>query len=827
MYKWKFSSKLFVVTLFANYAALAVPQLDNPILPVDSVATTEDTVSLFNNPAGLSHHPNQFSFFYGWLGDNTSNSFSSIAAFSFLTLGYDSMDFYDATLNKNVDLKRFSLAYSSYIYKPIFSWGFNNTWFFSDNSTYDNLSNLSFGLQARPFRILAAGLSFKNINQPAYNGKDLETRVIAGLALRPLGKFITLAADFELLGYNAQDQIPIQLSVKTILPMNVFVHSKYELQSKDFTINIGWEAQNLRMQYATSTNNFNNNIKNNQLQNHLLGLTFSNETFSNRTFGKKYLEIVFNEEIKERKTDSFLFPSKSYTVYELVNGIDQAAEDPGIKGILLKIENARGGFGKIQEIRNALIRFKKKGKKIIAFSASPGNREYYLASVANHIVVPESGTVSIIGLKAELFFFKDLLEKIGVEADFIAVGEYKSAMEMFMKKEPSAANREAIQSLLGSLSSSLIRDIAKARKLSENKVKELIDIGFISAQRAKNEKLIDGNMFYTDLKKEISEGDPKKKKLKFEAGDLISARGYFNRKLYIRDWGPRTTIAILHIGGAIVSGKSDSGGIFSEFTTGADTIEETVDWIAGQSNIEGIILRVDSPGGSGLASDIIWNSLKKLKKKKKKIYVSFSDVAASGGYYVACAGDAIFANEGTITGSIGVFGGKFSLKGLYQKLGINKTIIRQAKHAAIFTEADRFTDSERLLMREHLKEFYELFLKRVSTSRNKTRDETHKIAKGRVWTGSQAKKNGLVDHIGGLALALEMMKTALKIPPKYPVQIIHLPEQSEFQFINASDIAKTLGFNEDLRRAAQLTLQQSKFKDNEVLFLLPYKLDVK
>ncbi|MCB1318241.1 MAG: signal peptide peptidase SppA [Leptospiraceae bacterium] len=317
----------------------------------------------------------------------------------------------------------------------------------------------------------------------------------------------------------------------------------------------------------------------------------------------------------------------------------------------------------------------------------------------------------------------------------------------------------------------------------------------------------------------------KREKSWYEKTKIANARDFFSAKVERKSWGSLKRIAIVHIDGTITGGKNSGGGLFSSQSTGSETISNVLERLREDDAVAGVIIRVDSPGGSGLASDIIWNGIRRLRAKNKKVYISFADVAASGGYYVACGGEKIFSNEGTLTGSIGVFGGKFTLKGLYEKIGINKTIIRQSPNAAIFTEAEKFSDDERKLMTAHLEEFYQIFLTRVGEAREMKKETVHESARGRVWTGKQAHERKLVDHMGGLLVALEMMKTALK---DREYEITQYPaDQGLFSMANTEAVMKVLGLEGLVSRAAKNAMQNQKFRDSEVLMMMPAQIEVK
>ena len=438
--------------------------------------------------------------------------------------------------------------------------------------------------------------------------------------------------------------------------------------------------------------------------------------------------------------------------------LHQAARDKSIKGVLLKIESVEVGWARLNELQTAVADVRKAGKPVWACMNDCGNKDYLLAASCDRILMPESGTLMLTGLRAEVTFYKNLLDMLDIKADMLRVGAFKSAAEPYTRSEMSAEFREEMEAILDDCYQDMVSQIAAARKLPEDNVKRIIDEGLISVNRAKEIGLIDEVAYEDQFVTLLAGGDQvqdvriredyKKKKFNTDL-DLFSVMELLSGSSS-NTGSTRPRIAILRLEGPIVSG-SDPMGFLSESTINSDKIVPLIHKISKDSNVKAIVLRVDSPGGSALASDLIWRAL---EASGKPVVASMGDTAASGGYYISMGAEAIFAEPGTLTGSIGVVGGKVALDGLMKKVGVTTTVISRGKNSGVMSIAEGFSDSERDAMQGMLNTIYEQFTQKAAAGRKMEHAKLETLARGRVYTGRQAKALGLVDHLGTLADAV-------------------------------------------------------------------------
>ena len=538
---------------------------------------------------------------------------------------------------------------------------------------------------------------------------------------------------------------------------------------------------------------------------------------------RSYLTINLEEPFSEEKKEGNSFFSENLTFFEILKAIETAKEDSQILGIIITGKHFAGGWGQAEELRRSLEYFHNESSKpVYAYLESASNKEYYIATAAQSISMPQAGTLELTGLKSEMFFLKGLLDKVGVEADFIHIGKYKSAPEMFTNKEPSPFNEEQVKGIIHGISVELKRAIAHGRRKHDIKAENLDTIlneGFFSAQKAKDKGLIDKVEYFENMKDSILSEKVS------EFGWQVKLTDYVKTQFYDDTWGPRPALAVVVMEGDIISGTSRDKGFFSGASIGSDTMVEIIQSIRANRRVEAVVIRINSPGGSGLASDIIWNELRALSAEKKHVVISLGNVAASGGYYIAVGADQIVANQTTLTGSIGVFAGKFSMKGLYAMLGVNKKVYTTHSKGAIFSEADKFSPEERALLKEHLKEFYSLFISRVQRSRaNLSRQEVEENAQGHVYTGSEAKKRKMVDHIGGLMLAIELARLKAGLDKDNMDTLIYPNEARDiFSLGNPTRLALPAA----VEQAMKLMSTTDHFEDDKIYFMMPYEIEVK
>ena len=518
---------------------------------------------------------------------------------------------------------------------------------------------------------------------------------------------------------------------------------------------------------------------------------------------RQYIEVSIHGPYVEAKSP-FAFGQTLKTVRSLTSELDLIRKNEKAIGVILKIRNLGTGWAKLQEIQNKIIQLRESGKVVISHINGGGNMEYLLACAADQIFLTPTGTVGLTGLRAEVMFYAGLFKKLDIEAEMIAIGKYKSAVEPFTQDRMSEPFREAIDAVLDDLHVQQVEMIAGGRThLDAVAVAQLIDGGPFTAQEALENGLVDGLLYYDELLSSVKtesanpiEFVTTHGKTSKEAPDLTGFAGLMRvfsmlsppKKSAQSSDTPR--IALIYAIGPILTDVPDSPFGTGEIIT-SRKFTEALRQVRTDNSTKAAVIRIDSPGGSALASDLIWREVF-LTQREKPVVVSMSDIAGSGGYYIAMAAGTIVAQPATITGSIGVFGGKFNLKGLYNKLGLTKEVVTRGRNANIYSDYGSFTSTERERVEKLIKTVYEDFVRKAAEGRGKTEEEIHEIAQGRVWTGKQAKEIGLVDVLGGLDIALSVAKANAGLKEDDEVQIFVMPKPKTFFEILVDDMEKNL-----------------------------------
>ncbi len=507
----------------------------------------------------------------------------------------------------------------------------------------------------------------------------------------------------------------------------------------------------------------------------------------------RYTVLEVEGAIPETLPPVYLLEPKGNTLHDLLRQIAQARADRSVRGIIVRIGQMDAGWAKVQDIHDALMRCRRlEGKEVVTVLEGGDNMSYYLASAGSRVVLLPSGQLMLVGLRAEAIFAKGLLDKIGVTGEFVQAGKYKGATEPLTRSEPTPAFRESLESTLDDYYQQLLAGIADGRGIPVSRADTLVKGGPYTAQQAREARLVDDVMFYDQLLDDLKKAHGDNLVIQPPAPAQPEAQKVTSMNLFQLLMGGRQprragaagpAIAVVYAVGPIMMGESDGLGLGDEIVH-SRTFSKVIRKAADDENVKAIVLRIDSPGGSAEASDEIWRELR-LADARKPVIASLSDTAASGGYYIAAGARAIYAQPGCLTGSIGVFGGKIVLKGLFDKLGLNVVIIDRGGRAgldSLFTDLDA---EDRAKLEALVEDTYRLFLARVAETRHgKSAEQIDKVAQGRVWTGSQAQKNGLVDSLGGLPQAIEAAKKAAGIPAGQAVEIIYLPQpRSLFEYI--------------------------------------------
>lgn len=511
------------------------------------------------------------------------------------------------------------------------------------------------------------------------------------------------------------------------------------------------------------------------------------------------------------------------TVRGFVDNLRKAGRDSRIKTVLLMPSGLQLPYwGKVQELRDAVLAFRKTGKRVVAFLEYGGDREYYLASAADKVYLLPSSPLDLSGIASYEIFLRGAFDKAGAYPDFVHIGEYKSAANQLTEKGFTPEHREMIESLNRDMYDQLVRGIAEGRKKSEAEVRALIDQGPFVAEDALRLGLVD-DLAYED---QLGEREPS---LGEDEMDRVEGRNYLRVAPSAVGFRPRSRIALVYAVGTIASGKSSFDPL-NGTVLGSQTLIEQIRDAREDSSIKAIVLRVDSPGGSALASDVIWRELMVTRRAdaSRPLVVSMSDLAASGGYYIAMAGDAIVAQPGTLTGSIGVVGGKVAIGGTLNKLGVNHDAIVSGPSAGIGSPFTPFTASQRAKVLEMMQTIYDDFVAKAAESRKTTPEQIDAVAQGRVWTGQQARERGLVDALGGLDTAIALAKERANIPKDEDVELVvftgrrTLYDALTEQFSGSASLLGILGGRNEARAIAGATAPFRLFKRGEPLALMPF-----
>ena len=536
--------------------------------------------------------------------------------------------------------------------------------------------------------------------------------------------------------------------------------------------------------------------------------------------GNSALVLRLRDEIPERppvELPEFLGGSAGVTVANVWMSLRKAAVDPHIKAVVLEPETLAVGWARLEEFRRDLEQFRKSGKPVYAFLRMPGAREYYLALAADRIYLGPQEPLILKGMRAELMYFKNTLEKIGVSVEVEHAGKYKDFGDMFTRAGMSPETREVIGSVVDDLYGNLVARIAAARGKSPDEVRAIIDQGPFTAAQARQAGLVDELRFEDQVWGELKD--------RLHSGELnkVSLDKYMKVPPESVGLQGRSRIALLIGEGDIVRGSpGDDASAGSSITSYG--FDKLLRQLAADSLIKGVVVRINSPGGEVMASDEIWHEMN-LLSKKKPLVVSMSDVAASGGYYMALTGDPLVAYPQTVTGSIGVVYGKPNLHGLYDKLGITKDAIQRGKHAAIDSDYTSLAPDERQLLRRAIDENYRDFVAKVAAARHRPFDDIEPLAQGRVWMGDQAKTRGLVDELGGLDTALDLVKKKAGIPAPEQVTLLMYPARR-----NVIDVLLSRSQNDMLESQLARVFGRMPFHawmHGGLLRAMPYWIDVR
>jgi len=486
------------------------------------------------------------------------------------------------------------------------------------------------------------------------------------------------------------------------------------------------------------------------------------------------LMLDLNSGIVESGSDSpfaKLEMNNAYVLKDVVQALDKASRDPRVAAVVARFDGGHLGMAKAQELRDAVLAFRKSGKRAVLFSSSMGESSaatvgYYTASAFQEIWLQPSGDVGLTGFMAESPFFREALDFIGVKPEFGARYEYKSAIETFTSKQFSNEARQSLEKLLGAWTAQVVNGIAEARGLKPEQVQALIDRSPLLAQEARDGGLVDRLAYWDEAEKSLTDGGAK----------LVDIADYAARS----PEEPGTLkVALIYGVGAVQRGDGDNSPFSDGGVMSSERITKAFRDAVKDSSVKAILFRIDSPGGSYTASDAIWREVVNARAAGKPVVVSMGDVAASGGYFAAMAADKIIAEPGTITGSIGVFSGKMVVADLWKKLGVSWDEVHSGQNAGMWSSNQPFSPAAWERMNAMLDHVYLDFTGKAEQARKITPDAMDKLARGRIWPGDEAKTVGLIDETGGYATAFAAIRQLARQPTQMPVNLVQFPKPKE------------------------------------------------
>ena len=480
-----------------------------------------------------------------------------------------------------------------------------------------------------------------------------------------------------------------------------------------------------------------------------------------------------------------LFPSEA-SLQDMQSVVEMIGNDRRIHGVVLRLGPLRAGPSTLHSLRRMLLGLRAEGKRLVAWLPSATTWDYYLASACDEVILPQSGRLSVLGLRAEAMFLKDTLALAGLEADLEAIAEYKVSPDTFRRSTMTEPHREMLDAVLDSLFDELVAAIAEGRGLDPARVRELIDAMPLTPAEAVEAGLVDAVLYEDELPAYLPSsagpvsGPPDRREGNGD-GTSTSLLTWREAARWLHKpvtWTTRQLVGVVSLEGLIVPGRSRRAPVpiplpFGEAQAGAETIVQALRRAEADKRIAAVIFHVESPGGSALASDLICREVRRLRERKP-VVVLMGGQDTSGGYYVSALADRIVARPHTLTGSIGIWGGKFILADLYGKLGVGRELLQRGAMAGLYSEMAPFSEEERALVRRDLGEAYARFKARVAEGRGMTEEQVEEIARGRVWTGAQALEIGLVDELGDLKTALAAAKKLAGLEPEREYTVVQV-----------------------------------------------------
>lgn len=792
--------------------AIVVPQAFTQEVPFPEdvfyyapAATSFGPEAVWVNPAVLGpYKPSTFALMTDYADDDIFKSWGAVITRDGLGAAYRRIN-----NDSGEDFKEYLFA-GGFSLGSSLSLGGSYRYFSSGPSPYDNRHYWNIGVTSRGNSPFALGAVWSNLNKTALGGDDTEVIQRYSLGYRPHGNVVTLAVDALSSKITAEDDWTFIYHAQVIPTRGLYVEAFID-SDKNFQLGV---RANLLEYFVGTQTNFDSD-GDHRFTHLYLGATDAGQPSLLKAKPRR-LSLGINGRLPENPIQT-VFGARRLAFTDVLLGIYRAAKDESVSEMVLHLDNLSISLAQAQELREAMQWFRDQGKSVVSHITGPNNIAYYVACAGDSILIPPVSDLDLIGLRAELTFYAGTMEKLGIDADIVRIGDYKTAPEAFTRTFPSEENRQMTDRLLDDLYSQFITGISEGRGMDPETVRAVIDGGPYTSVEALDLGLVDGLSYRDRLTPD-----------KFLTPiPEISFRGYQADTLLNDGWPPLPEIAVVYAEGEIRSADGIDPDPFrgDEDNVTPPLMEGAFGQALANPQAKAIVFRVDSPGGSALASDDIFHDAE-LADEQKPIAVSMGNLAASGGYYMAMAGRRIFADPATITGSIGIYGGKPVLEELYDKIDLGKALFTRGEHAGMMTFMRPFTENERERFFHLMVAFYDHFIGLVADNRNLPADSIDELGRGRVWTGQAGMINGLVDELGGLKQAIDY--TALQAGLK-EYRIVRYPERR--RLFDLPDIpllgplGRLVGLTEE--QTATVAPPIEPLPEGELLARLPYNIYIR
>lgn len=767
-------------------------------IPPLAVAADDGLLGLYRNPASLAFRPGEFGLLYvqgmrmGTRDDALKSSFEnrftgnwSIAVGGPIALGYDlvslpsGFDYGPGDDDRSPRLRRserFNLGLSHRF--DLHGWrtqiALGAAYRFTRSEAYalDGLSTWDIGGVLRWRRWVSLGLLIHNTDRPGLRGlepgdeRSIAPSYTVGIALRPQRHWATLS--FDVTQYELDEGWDYITSAG--LDMDISGRARFRLDWRDDSrFSLGLYLSDGGFRGGLGVSNQHGGERGTRYG--ALSLEWRNRNFGGPLVpGRHFLDLELSGAVPDSPAPRHFGRERTRDLRAVLDLIGDAVTNRDVKGILLRLDSPRLGLAQREELRRALLGYRRvTGRPVVVYADSFGTEDYYLATAGSRVLLNPVGEIRFTGLRRDRLHFRAALDRLGIQADLIQHGRYKSAPESFTRTEPSPAALEADSSFVAARFMAVTRGIAEGRNLPLNEVPRYLDRGLIRPAVALEIDLVDALVHPSEIREHLAAEE--------DQGRLLEPEKLESRELTKNRWGQDRALALIHVEGILVTGRSGQGLLGRQ--TGAATVVEALRQARLDPRIRGVLLRVNSGGGSVLASEIIRREIM-ATQKRKPVVTSFGEAGASGAYLLGMEADHVLCNRSTLTGSIGVWGGKLVFGGLMEKLGIGFGGASRGRFARMDDPLTPYDEEARTQIQEELDRHYRNFVSAVAERRRISEPEVELIGRGRIWSGVEAISHGLVDELGGMREGMAALRRLSSIPPGDPIEIVLLPERPSF-----------------------------------------------